>query len=148
MNAKRGIHGQGLLEFALVLPMLIFLMVAFIELARIIYFYSALNNAVREGARYAIVHQFASSTARTTEVRQTVAQYAVALSLNPADISIYCDRDPLNTTDNPCTAYVTVSADIEIEPMVGFFAQFIGGSNTYHINADSTMQMTPYGSSD
>jgi Flp pilus assembly protein TadG len=147
MNAKRGIHGQGLLEFALVLPMLIFLMVAFIELARIIYFYSALNNAVREGARYAIVNHFDDSADREEKVRQTVAQYAIALSLNPDDITVYCDRNS-SDTDYPCDTFVTVAADIEIEPMVGFFAQFIGGSNTYNITADSTMQMTPYGVSD
>jgi hypothetical protein len=43
-------------EFALVAPVFFVLMFAVIEGARFILFYEALNNATREGARYAIVH--------------------------------------------------------------------------------------------
>ncbi len=53
MKTNRQIRGQGLVEFALVLPLILLVIIVFIELGRIVYFYSALNNAVREGARYA-----------------------------------------------------------------------------------------------
>jgi TadE-like protein len=43
-------------EFALVAPVFFVLMFAVIEGARFILFYETLNNATREGARYAIVH--------------------------------------------------------------------------------------------
>lgn len=49
-------RGQALVEFALVAPVFFLLLFAVIEGARFILFYEALNNATREGARYAIVH--------------------------------------------------------------------------------------------
>jgi Flp pilus assembly protein TadG len=48
--------GQALVEFALVAPIFFLLLFAIIEGGRFILYYQALNNAAREGARYAIVH--------------------------------------------------------------------------------------------
>jgi Flp pilus assembly protein TadG len=144
MKKNRQIPGQALIEFALVLPLILFIIIVFIELGRIVYFYSALNNAVREGARYVVVNQFASSDERELEIQEKVIHYAVSLPLNPDDISVYCDRDEANL-GNPCDKYVTVSADVEIEPMITLFAQIIGVGDTFHITAKSTMQTTPYG---
>jgi hypothetical protein len=50
-----------LVEFALVAPIFFLLLFAIIEGGRFIFFYQALNNATREGARYAIVHGSNSS---------------------------------------------------------------------------------------
>jgi hypothetical protein len=58
---KRGSIGQALAEFALVAPIFFLLLFAIIEGGRFIFFYQALNNATREGARYAIVHGSNSS---------------------------------------------------------------------------------------
>ena len=145
MKTNRQIRGQGLVEFALVLPLILLVIIVFIELGRIVYYYSALNNAVREGARYAIVNQFASSTERKSEIYDKVTHYAVTLPLNAADVSVYCDRDITKTTTNPCDKYMTVSADFEIEPMIAVFAQIIGTGDTFRITAKSTMQTTPWG---
>ena len=145
MKTKRQAPGQSMVEFGLILPIILLIIIIFIDLGRIVYYYSALNNAVREGARYGIVTSFASSTARQTAVRDKVAHYAVALPLNVSDITIYCDRDIAKTTTNPCASYVTVSADIQLQPIIPYFAQLIGAGSTYRIRARSTMQMTPYG---
>jgi hypothetical protein len=48
--------GQALAEFALVAPVFFLLIFSIIEGGRFIFYYQALNNATREGARYAIVH--------------------------------------------------------------------------------------------
>ena len=48
--------GQALVEFALVAPIFFLLLFSIIEGGRFILYYQALNNATREGARYAIVH--------------------------------------------------------------------------------------------
>jgi hypothetical protein len=53
--------GQALAEFALVAPIFFLLLFAIIEGGRFILFYQALNNAARDGARYAIVHGSNSS---------------------------------------------------------------------------------------
>jgi Flp pilus assembly protein TadG len=53
--------GQAMVEFALVAPIFFVLLFAIIEGGRFIVYYETLNNATREGARYAIVHGSNSS---------------------------------------------------------------------------------------
>jgi hypothetical protein len=53
---RRGRRGQALAEFALVAPVFFLLLFAIIEAGRFMFYYETLNNATREGARYAIVH--------------------------------------------------------------------------------------------
>jgi len=136
--------GQAMLEFALVLPFIVLIVVLFIEFGRVVYYYSALNNAVREGARFAIVEQFASSGERLTEVQQRVTGYAIWLPISSGDVTLYCDMDT-GDTDNPCEDFVTVQASTEIEPIAAFVALLFGAGTSYDITAQSTMQMTPFG---
>jgi Flp pilus assembly protein TadG len=49
-------RGQALAEFALVAPMFLLVFFGIIEAGRFIFYYETLNNATREGARYAIVN--------------------------------------------------------------------------------------------
>jgi hypothetical protein len=49
--------GQGLTEFALVLPIFILVVVSLFDLGRAVFAYNTLTNAAREGARLAIVNQ-------------------------------------------------------------------------------------------
>ena len=51
-----GSRGQAMVEFALVAPIFFLLLFAIIEGGRFIFYYELLNNATREGARYAIIH--------------------------------------------------------------------------------------------
>ena len=45
-----------MVEFAVVAPMLFLLVLGTFEVGRYIFHYELLNNAAREGSRYAIVH--------------------------------------------------------------------------------------------
>jgi Flp pilus assembly protein TadG len=47
--------GQELVEFALVFPLLLLLLLGVIGFGQMIYSYSAISNAAREAARYAVV---------------------------------------------------------------------------------------------
>lgn len=49
-------RGQALVEFAFVAPIFFLMLYAIIEFGRYVYMVQILNNAAREGARYAIVH--------------------------------------------------------------------------------------------
>jgi len=49
-------RGQALVEFALVAPFFFLLLFSIIEFGRAVYYLQILNNAAREGSRYAIVH--------------------------------------------------------------------------------------------
>jgi hypothetical protein len=52
-----GERGQALVEFALVIPLLILVVIGIFEGGRAIYTFNALSNAAREAAREAIVNQ-------------------------------------------------------------------------------------------
>ncbi len=53
-------RGQALVEFSIVAPLFFLLLFAIIDFGRYVYYVQILNNAAREGARYAIVHGAAS----------------------------------------------------------------------------------------
>ena len=50
--------GQSLVEFALVVPFLLLVVVGTIEIGRAYYYYNTLSKAVREGARYMSGHTY------------------------------------------------------------------------------------------
>ena len=53
---RRREGGQATLEFALVIPIFLVILVGMVDVGRTIWANNALANAAREGARYAIVH--------------------------------------------------------------------------------------------
>ncbi len=55
-RAPLGSRGQAMVEFALVAPLFFLLLFSIIEGGRFVFYYELLNNATREGARYAIIH--------------------------------------------------------------------------------------------
>lgn len=55
-RGRRGGRGQALAEFALVAPFFFLVLFAIVEAGRFMFYYEVLNNATREGARYAIVN--------------------------------------------------------------------------------------------
>ncbi len=56
MLRNRSTRGQTMVEFALVLPIMMFLLTGFFDLGRVVLAHDALGHAAREAARYAIVH--------------------------------------------------------------------------------------------
>ena len=53
MHRLKKDNGQGMVEFALVLPLLLLVMFGIIEFGRLLFTYSMISAASREGARYA-----------------------------------------------------------------------------------------------
>jgi Flp pilus assembly protein TadG len=50
-------RGQSLVEFAFILPAFLLLSIIIFDLGRGVYYYSAIHNAAREGARYGSVNK-------------------------------------------------------------------------------------------
>ncbi len=55
-RARHRSRAQAMVEFALVAPLFFILLFGIIEAGQFIFYYEMLNNATREGARYAIVN--------------------------------------------------------------------------------------------
>jgi len=143
LTGRHRSRGQALVEFTLVAPMLFLLILGTIEAGRFIFFYEVMNNATREGARYAIVHG-ADSTCPSgppppgdvnncdlagNNVKSAVADAALELA-GVGDLIVY---DPVwtnrSTPANPSPGdassgtnargeYVTVFLDFTYQPLV------------------------------
>lgn len=131
MNAsgRQKDRGQTMVEFALVLPVLILLLVGIFDFGRAIYAYNTINNAAREGARLAIVDQ------TVADIQAEAADAAAALGIDAADVVVdfrdsdgaapsSCDDEIGTPTIVGCIAVVRVpygyrAATPVIEALVG-----------------------------
>ncbi len=92
INRKNSQRGNSILEFALVCVPFLIALVGVIDLARGIWLYHTLANAVKTGARYAIVHGKTcadlspSCAVSVAAVVQTVQKSGVGL--DPAQLSL------------------------------------------------------------
>jgi hypothetical protein len=116
-------RGQGLAEFALVLPLFLMMVFAVIDLGRVIWAYDNLGNGAREGARYASVHGSSGLTICPTgpgsnlqpenvaacpplgadlkdPTRQVVRNFLIAPGSAPVIQVCYFDTDPPGCSGN------------------------------------------------
>ena len=104
----RAHHGQSLVEFALLAPLLVLIMVATIDFSRLVYIYGAISWSAREGARLATLPpQQTTDCAVLTKAESTAQGFTI--TADPT--SIVGNQDPnLSTTTTPPNgqAYVYV----------------------------------------
>ena len=97
---RRGARSQGLVEFALVLPVLLLIIFVIIELARLLYAWLAIENGARFGVRYAVTGEYdaayclalpgaclpqsESDLARVSSIKDAANSGAVAILKNSA----------------------------------------------------------------
>ncbi|MEN6328104.1 MAG: TadE family protein [Syntrophomonas sp.] len=121
-------EGQSLVEFAMVLPLLLLLLMGIIEFGRIISAYMVINNLAREGARFAAVGKTDSQiTTLLFDERATLDQERLEVSFSP----VYSDRvkgEPLKVT-------VNYSVDL-ITPVIPEFL-----TNPLPISSECTMRL-------
>jgi Flp pilus assembly protein TadG len=84
--ASRGERGQALVEFAIVLPLLLLLLLGIVDFARAWNVYEVLTDAAREGARIAVVDQPATTEQDVRDAIVAAGQRA-AIGIDPADIT-------------------------------------------------------------
>ncbi len=78
-------RGQALVEFALVIPIFLLLLVALFDLGRAVFAYNTLTNAAREGVRLAIVNQDTASIIARAKTQTAI----VELNDPSVDIDFY-----------------------------------------------------------
>jgi Flp pilus assembly protein TadG len=112
-------RGQALVEFALIFPILLLLIVGIFDAGRLVFAYNDITNAARVGARVAIIDQ-TPNVARDA----TIAQ-ATSLGLANGDVTIsYLEPDLSGPCPAPydlgCVAQVEVEFSWQaITPIVG-----------------------------
>lgn len=119
-RARHRSRAQAMVEFALVAPMFFLLLFGIIEAGRFIFYYEMLNNATREGARYAIVNG---------------ANTLGCPSGPPAPGSTPCDTTGEDVKDRVREAAIGVAGTITVTPI---WAPDNGRGSTVTVHATST----------
>ena len=99
--------GQALVEFALVLPILLALILGMIEFGWILNGKLTLTNAAREGARAAVASEDAITAAKDAVVKASEASGLTKIDAN--------------TNIDETNKRATVKASAKIKPIVGLF---------------------------
>jgi Flp pilus assembly protein TadG len=146
-GASRRSRGQALVEFVIVAPIFFLILFAIIDFGRYVYYVEILNNAAREGTRYAIVHG-AESLSPTgppddpsgAAVINVVREYAIGV-IGTEDASVLTITPiwgtPPATPDNDRGTKMTVEVTYafhSVIPIVSIPAISVKGASTLVIN--------------
>jgi Flp pilus assembly protein TadG len=129
----RRASGQGLVEFALIFPVLVLILFGIIDFGRAIYAYNTIGNAARDGVRIAVVNQNAAGTGctpgnaatgpDTTKISPVDCAVASATELGVTATVQYkdlTDTNPCSPVQVGCLAEVTVTTQFRpITPIIG-----------------------------
>jgi Flp pilus assembly protein TadG len=150
-GGPRDKRGQGLVEFALVFPIIILIFFAIFDLGRGVYAYNTLANAARVGARVAVVNQIETTPAgdcnqsRPIEnpgaphwsVKTCAATSAISLGVQTSAVTVSYVPPPSTSLDcspSPnvgCIAQVTVTYTYTPStPVIGSLIGAIAMSST------------------
>jgi TadE-like protein len=165
VNRRSKPRGQAMVEFALIFPIFILLLVGIFDLGRVIWVNDTLATAAREAARYAIVHgpgalcpvgpapagtQIPTADASCpypsplrTAIKDVAQQWAAGTS---ADVTVHVcygavttctsDTDQLNaTTVRGTQVMVTVTSVVQLS------VPALAGISGFDLSATSTMLM-------
>lgn len=118
-STQRRQRGQALIEFALIFPIMILVIVAIFDLGRLVFAYNNITNAARTGVRVAMVDQ-TSPNARTATKNQ-----ATSLGLVDSNVTVlYLASDLASPCPTPmtldCVAEITVTYGWDpLTPLIG-----------------------------
>lgn len=129
----RNERGQALVEFAIVLPMLLLLLLGIVDFARAWNVYEVLTDAAREGARVAVVDQPATTEQDVRDAIVAAGQRA-AIGIDPADITITGFHAGRGTQ-----ATVRVEYDYELK-WVGALLGLVVGDRTVSMISEFAMR--------
>lgn len=130
-------RGQGLAEFALVLPVFILLLFALIDLGRWYWVRETLENAVRQAGRYAVTGQN-SGTNRVASIIQVAENATAGLGNTTVVVNSYPVDHPGEMTNNFAgyggeNVYISISTTLAL--YTPGIAQYFG------TNGDSTISV-------
>lgn len=111
------LRGQSLVEFALVLPILLILMLGILDFGRAVAAYNSVSNAARSAVRVAIVDQ-------NEDVVRAAAEKE-AVGFEPLTVVF----DPNVNADDPCliaVCMVSVEVSYEYVPATPIFSNIVG----------------------
>lgn len=136
MRTKRKSFGQGAVEFALILPILVVFLVGIMEVGRLIFIYVSVMNATREASRFGQVTAEIAGVAQyqnCTGIKDRALAFRFIADFEEDDIDIVYDQGPGTTPSPECESMssanwddidtgsrIVVSIDEEYSPVIPF----------------------------
>jgi hypothetical protein len=119
MERKR--EGQGLIEFALILPVLLLVTLGIVEFGYVFTVYTSLFHAAREGVRYGMVHP-----EQRTEIDDRVKRQMFLIDPNEPSVTLVYDdpitgifNDPAQITVGQDRVCITITHDLDtLTPLI------------------------------
>ena len=112
---ERSERGQSLLEFALILPVFLAIVIGIFEFGRAWNVYQVLTNTAREGARLAVIQ-----SSNEAEVRSTISDGLQRAGLDPAIASVSVEGKG-DGTGQPSTIQLSYPYEFKfLGPIVAF----------------------------
>lgn len=110
--------GQSLVEFVLVLPILLMLVLGVLEFGWMLNAKVTVNAAVREGARVRAALGYSSSNNNTYD---TAATNAILEALDTSNITLVVSPNYDIDSDSQGSNRVTVKISTQVSPLIGIF---------------------------
>jgi Flp pilus assembly protein TadG len=133
---RRDRRGQALVEFALVMPILLFFLVGIIEFGRAWNQHQAVTDAAREAARKCVVYE---PTTTQTDVENAAKQALANAGINPAAptvITVTGFNQP-QPSGQPCNVVIQVPYNFTfLGPLIGWTT----GQRKITLNTSFTMR--------
>ena len=146
---RRPESGQSMVEFALILPLFVLLLVGLFDIGRAVYAYNTVNNAAREAGRLAIVDQYED------HVLDEAVRAAAGVGVERDEVTVAyelpdgsrCDLDTPEIVR--CVAVVTVPYRYEAAtPIIGSIVGVLNiqGESRFPVSVYCDTAACPYGS--
>jgi Flp pilus assembly protein TadG len=128
----RNRRGQALVEFALVLPMVLALVIAIFEIARAWNIQQVITDAAREGARVAVIGSGNNGTpaAIATQVDNTIDNALTAAGIDPNTATVTTSGLGLGRGVDAVVGISIPYQFVFLSPMMRLLSQFAGGGNS------------------
>ena len=122
----KGQRGSEILEYALVLPILMVLVMGIMDFGLIFFSYETLESAVREGARVGVIDPTDQANIASAVRGQTIGLNQSALNIG---------------VSYPGSNLIQVSATYDAPIFSGFITQFFSGNSSVTLRSSSRMSI-------
>ena len=138
-------HGQSLVEFAVIFPILILIILFIVDIGRVVYIYSELSNISRAVARYGIIYAAQNPNENEGQVYNNISpkicasEYGIDIECpNPSMMVDLIDSDGNGRNDE-----INIQIDSGFYPVTPFVGLFLDldADRKIVISSQSTMRI-------
>jgi Flp pilus assembly protein TadG len=112
--------GQAMVEFALVIPLIVLIVMGIFDLGRGVYAYNVVASAAREGARFGSLQP-----SSTTAIQNQARANTVGLAPSSITVTVDCSNNGTIFTAAPCSTsntFIRVTVTHTFQPITLFFS--------------------------